>query len=70
MSHIFGREFDELVARARLGSAYDNQLSDIAEERLAFPGGKSRRRVKTTNSVVESEAQILEGAIFLEKHKR
>ena len=70
MSHMFGSEFDELVARARLGSAYDNQLSDIAEERVVVPGGKSRERAKIINSVVESEAQLLEGAIFLEKRKR
>jgi hypothetical protein len=44
-------------------------LSDIAEERLVLPGAKSRKRAKTTNSVVESEAQLLDGAIFLEKRK-
>ena len=38
MSHMFGSEYDELVTRSRLGSAYDNQLSDIAEERLPVPG--------------------------------
>jgi hypothetical protein len=69
MSHMFGSEYDERIARARLGSAYDNQLSDIEEERLVVPGAKSRKRAKTTNIVVESEAQLLEGAIFLEKRK-
>jgi len=70
MSHMFGSEYDERVARARLGSAYDNQLSDIAEERLVVPGVKSRKRVKAIKRFVESEAQVLEGAIFLEKRKR
>jgi len=69
MSHMFGSEFDELVARARLGPAYDNQLSDIAEERLAFPRAKSGKRAKETNTAVESEAELLEGAIFLERRK-
>lgn len=70
MSHMFGSEYDERVARARLGSAYDNQLSDIAEERLVFPGAKSRKRVREIHRFVESEAQLLEGAIFLEKRAR
>jgi len=69
MSHVFGGEYDERVARARLGSAYDNQLSDIAEERLPLPNVKSRKRVKELNRVAESEEQLLEGAIFLEKRK-
>jgi hypothetical protein len=45
-------------------------LSDIAEERLVVPGVKSRKRARTTKSLVESEAQLLAGAIFLEKRKR
>ena len=69
MSHMFGSEYDERVARARLGSAYDNQLSDIAEERLALPKPKSRKRPEKLNSAVESEAELLKGAIFLQKRK-
>jgi hypothetical protein len=71
MSHMFGSEYDELVARARLGSAYDNQLSDIAEERLALPSRSRtfRKRGKESNRDGEFEAQLLEDAIFLPERK-
>jgi len=59
MSHMFGSEYDEAVARARLGSAYDNQLSDIAEERLEVPGRKLGKRRKPTKLTEELEADLL-----------
>lgn len=64
MSHMFGSEYDEAVARARLGSTYDNQLSDIAEERLPVPSKKRRKREKPP-SLAELEADLLEDAILL-----
>ena len=69
MSHMFGSEYDEAVARARLGSAYDNQLSDIAEERLEVPGRKLGKRRKPTKLTEELEADLLEGAILLPNPK-
>jgi hypothetical protein len=69
MSHMFGCEYDEAVARARLGSAYDNQLSDIAEERLEVPVIKRGKREKPSTLAEQSEADLLEGAILLLKRK-
>jgi hypothetical protein len=66
---MFGSEYDEAVARARLGSAYDNQLSDIAEERLEVPGRKLGKRRKPTKLTEELEADLLEGAILLPNPK-
>jgi hypothetical protein len=65
MSHMFGSEYDELIDRARLGSAYDNQLSDIAEERLPGPSGKLGKRGKPVTPAEEFEADLLEDAILL-----
>jgi hypothetical protein len=65
MSHMFGSEYDELIDRARLGSAYDNQLSDIAEERLPVPDQKRARRKKAITLAEELEADLLEDAILL-----
>jgi hypothetical protein len=67
MSHMFGSEYDELIDRARLGSAYDNQLSDIAEERLPVP--KRAKYKKPVTLVEEFEADLLEGAILLPKRR-
>jgi hypothetical protein len=67
MSHMFGSEYDEVVARARLGSAYDNQFSDIAEERLDVPHEKRRKREKPPALAEHFEADLLEGATFLPK---
>jgi hypothetical protein len=69
MSHMFGSEYDEAVARARLGSAYDNQLSDIAEERLEVPVIKRGKREKPPTLAEQFEADLLEGAILLPKLK-
>ena len=69
MSHMFGSEYDELVDRARLGSAYDNQLSDIAEERLEVPGSKLGKRRKLAKLTEELEADLLEDAILLPKRR-
>ncbi len=69
MSHMFGSEYDELIDRARLGSAYDNQLSDIAEERLEVPGRKLGKRRKPAKLTQELEADLLEGAILLPKRR-
>jgi hypothetical protein len=69
MSHMFGSEYDEAVARARLGSAYDNQLSDIAEERLDVPHEKHGKREKPPTLAELLEADLLEGATFLPKRK-
>jgi len=68
MSHMFGSEYDEAVARARLGSAYDNQFSDIAEERLDVPHEKRGKREKPP-TLAEFEADLLEGAIFFSKRR-
>ena len=67
MSHMFGSEYDEAVARARLGSAYDNQLSDIAEERLPVPGNEPRQTKNPAKRAARVEAELLEGAILLRK---
>jgi hypothetical protein len=67
MSHMFGSEYDELINRARLGSAYDNQLSDIAEERLPVP--KRAKYKKPITPAEELEADLLEGAILLPKRR-
>ena len=56
MSHMFGSDYDELIDRARLGSAYDNQLSDIAEERLEIPNEKRGKGEKPVMLVTELEA--------------
>jgi len=69
MSHMFGSEYDELIDRARLGSAYDNQLSDIAEERLEVPGSKLGKRRKPAKLAEQLEADLLEGAILLPKRR-
>jgi hypothetical protein len=63
MSHMFGSDYDELIDRARLGSAYDNQLSDIAEERLPVP--KRAKYKKPVTLAEEFEADLLEDAILL-----
>jgi len=68
MSHMFGSECDEAVARARLGSAYDNQFSDIAEERLDVPHEK-RGNAEKPPTLAEFEADLLEGAIFFPKRR-
>ena len=68
MSHMFGSEYDELIDRARLGSAYDNQLSDIAEERLPVP--KPAKYKKPVTLVEEFEADLLEDAILLPRHRK
>jgi hypothetical protein len=69
MSHMFGSEYDELIDRARLGSAYDNQLSDIAEERLEVPGRKLGKRRKPAKLAEQFEADLLEGALVLPKRR-
>lgn len=69
MSHMFGSEYDEAVARARLGSAYDDQLSDIDEERLEVPAIKRGKREKPPTFSELFEADLLEGAILLPKRK-
>jgi hypothetical protein len=69
MSHMFGSEYDELIDRARLGSAYDNQLSDIAEERLEVPGRKLGKHRKPAKLAEEIEADLLEGALVLQKRR-
>jgi hypothetical protein len=62
---MFGSEYDELIDRARLGSAYDNQLSDIAEERLPVPDKKRSKREKPATIAEQFEADLLEDAILL-----
>jgi hypothetical protein len=70
MSHMFGSEYDELVAQARLGAAYDNPFSDIVEERLPVPKMERRRRQEPPITLPEEvEADILEGAIFVPKRQ-
>jgi hypothetical protein len=69
MSHMFGSEYDELIDRARLGSAYDNRLSDIAEERLPVPGRKLGKRRKPVTPAEQLDEDPLEGAILLRKRK-
>lgn len=69
MSHMFGSEYDELIDRARLGSAYDNQLSDIAEERLPVPDKKRGKREELATLVEDFEVDLLEGAILLPKRR-
>jgi hypothetical protein len=64
MSHMFGSDYDEAVFRARLGSAYDNQLSDIAEERLEVPDEKRGKREKPP-TLAELDEDPLADAIFL-----
>lgn len=68
MSHMFGGEYDELVARARLGSAYDNPYSDIVEERLPVPKTK-RSKHQEPPTMAELEADLLEGALFLPRKR-
>jgi hypothetical protein len=67
MSHMFGSEYDELIDRARLGSAYDNQLSDIAEERLPVPKRAGRKKPVTLAEQLDEDP--LEGAILLLKRR-
>lgn len=62
MSHMFGNEYDELIDRARLGSAYDNQLSDIAEERLPAPGRKRGTRKEWVSRGAQVAGGPLQGA--------
>ena len=69
MSHMFGSEYDALIDRARLGSAYDNQLSDIAEERLPVPDKKRGKREKLATLAEQFEADLLEGALVLPKRR-
>lgn len=69
MSHMFGSEYDELINRARLGSAYANQLSDIAEERLEVPDKKRSKREKPPTLVEQFEADLLEDALLLPKRR-
>jgi len=66
---MFGSEYDELIDRARLGSAYDNQLSDIAEERLPVPDKKRGKREGLATLVEDFEVDLLEGAILLPKRR-
>ena len=61
---MFGSEYDEAVARARLGSAYDNQLSDIAEERLEVPGRKLGKRRNTLAEPQELYGYLLDSENF------
>ena len=70
MSHMFGSEYDELIDRARLGSAYDNQISDIAEERLPVPGRKLGERKEPVTPAEELEADLLADAIFLPRLRK
>ncbi len=67
MSHMFGSEYDELIDRARLGSAYDNQLSEVAEERLPVP--KCAKYKKPVTLVEQFEADLLEDALLLPKRR-
>jgi hypothetical protein len=67
---MFGSEYDEAVGRARLGSAYDNQLSDIAEERLPGPDKKRGKREKRVTLAEQFEADLLEDSILLPRRRK
>jgi hypothetical protein len=67
---MFGSEYDELIDRARLGSAYDNQLSDIVEERLPVPSRKLGKRREPATPAEELEADLLADAILLPRLRK
>jgi len=58
MSHGFGTEYDELIARARLGAAYDDHRSEIVAEREPI-----LRRKKGKKNVLIDEKQGTNAAV-------